>query len=385
MKASEVFKLPDGLHRADECLYLTVKGKSRSWVFVTRINGKQVRRGLGTAQVMTLPVAKGLVLRVRAALAKGKTLDEALPRQKEKKVSDFESVAKEAIETRSVVAQFKETSRSKPRMEQYLRDYCKSLLKKDVAEITREDVLKCIKPIWFEKAHTAGRLRRFIRMVLNYALVKGLRTAANPADWEGGLEFLLPKEASIHTVVSRAAPSFEELKTACAALAKQKGVAARAILFGVLTCTRVSEFCKVRMCDIDMKEKCWTLPAESRKGHHTAPHRVPLSRQAMAIIRESKAENDAFIFPGAGGNPHLNPNTPRILINRVLPEAKTMHGVRSTFKDWATENGWDRDLSEKVLSHKLGRSDTEAAYLRTDLFKQRIPLMQAWADAVLDF
>lgn len=377
MKQSDVTKLPDGLHRAEPSLYLCVKGASRSWVYITKKNGKQIRRGLGSAKTVTLAGAKVAASKFRLGM-----VDPPKPVAKEEKHL-FKDVAEEAIETRALVVQFKAGSRSEPRMRQYLRDYCGAILGLDVKNVSRKDVLNCLKPIWFDKPHTASRLRRFIYMVFSYALAKELRTAANPADWEGGLEFLLPKESTIATTESRAAPTFEELKAACAKLREKDGTASRAILFGVLTCTRVSEFLSARMEDIDLKKKCWTLPAEKRKGHHTAPHRVPLSRQALMVVKACGVK-EGYLFPGQyGKNAHLSLDTPRLLLNRLLPEAKTMHGVRSTFKDWATENRWDRDLSEKALSHKLGRSDTESAYLRTDLFEQRRPLMQAWADAVL--
>lgn len=378
MKQSDVTKLPDGLHRAEASLYLSVKGASRSWVFIMKKDGRQIRRGLGSAKTVTLAGAKVEAAKLRLGVPR-----EEKPKPVKVAKHLFKDVAEEAIETRAMVVQFKEGSNSESRMRQYLRDYCGPIRDLDVKNASREAVLNCLKPIWFDKPHTASRLRRFIRMVFNYALAKELRTAANPADWEGGLEFLLPKESTIASVESRAAPTFEELKAVCAKLKEKDTNAHRAILFGVLTCTRVSEFLKVRMEDIDLKTKCWTLPAEGRKGHHTAPHRVPLSKQAIEVIKACKVK-EGYLFPGQYGNKaHLSMDTPRLLLNRLLSEAKTMHGVRSTFKDWATENRWDRDLSEKALSHKLGRSDTESAYLRTDLFEQRRPLMQAWADAVL--
>lgn len=386
LRASEILKLPDGLYRADHSLYLLVRGTSRSWTFITRVAGKQIRRSLGSAKLIPLASAKTLALRVRTAMETGETLDEAirsaLGKQKVVVSHAFHEVALEAIEVRANVAQYKEGTRTRPRMEQFLRDYCKPLHKLDVEEITRDDVMACLKPIWQIKPHSAERVRRFIRMVLNYAILKDYRQKANVAEWTGGLEFLLPSPTSVAAVTPRAAPDFEELKAACAELQKRKGYAAKAILFGVLTATRVSEFRKAKLSDIDFKTATWTLPADERKGKHTAPHRVPLSKQALELVKSLTPVND-YLFPGEKGAPYISMDTPRLILNRVLPTAKTMHGVRSTFKDWATENGWDRDLSEKALSHKLGRNDVEAAYLRTDLFKQRAPLMQAWADAVL--
>lgn len=386
LRASEISKLPDGLYRADHSLYLLVRGSSRSWTFIVRVSGKQLRRSLGSAQLIPLTSAKTLALKIRTLMETGSSLEEAIDaakgRVKPVTSHTFYDIATEAINVKANVAQYKEGTRSRPRLEQFLRDYCIPLHKIDVDAVTRDDVLSCLKPIWETKSHTAERVRQFIRMVLNYAILKEYRQKANVAEWEGGLDFLLPRPTSITAVTPRAAPSFEELKAACAVLKTKPGYAAKAILFGILTATRVSEFRRAKLSDIDLKTATWTLPADERKGRHTAPHRVPLSKQALEIVKSLHPTND-YLFPGQRGAPFLGLNTPRILLNRVLPNAKTMHGVRSTFKDWATENGWDRDLSEKALSHKLGRNDVEAAYLRTDLFKQRAPLMQAWADALL--
>lgn len=386
LRASEIFKLSDGLYRADHSLYLLVRGTSRSWTFITRIAGKQIRRSLGSAKLITLASAKTLALKIRTSMENGASLENAIDLAKGRVRAipshTFYDIATDAINVRANVAQYKEGTRTRPRMEQFLRDYCVPLHKLDVADISRDDVLKCLKPIWQKKAHTAERVRQFIRMVLNYSILKEYRQKANVAEWTGGLEFLLPSPTAVTAVTPRAAPDFEELKAACLALKEKKGFAAKAVLFGILTATRVSEFRKVKLSDIDLKTAIWTLPPEARKGKHTAPHRVPLSRQALEIVKSIEPVND-YLFPGGKGAPYISMDTPRMLLNRVLPHAKTMHGVRSTFKDWATENGWDRDLSEKALSHKLGRNDVESAYLRTDLLKQRAPLMQAWADALL--
>ena len=387
MKPSEIFKLPNGLHHAEGPLYLSVVGNSRAWVYLKRINGVQYRRGLGSAKVLPLSSAKALAGRVTLEMAKGATLDEALATIRPKTpapkahIHTFHDVADEALIVRARVAQLKKGSRTQLEWRRFC-SFCSPIDKKNVATLTRDDVLLCVSPIWQSKPPTAAKVLRLIHMILNFAIIKEYRALANPAEWKGGLEFFLPKNSARANMRHFAAPTVEELRGICERLRAAHYASANAILFGVLTCTRATEFTKAKWADIDLSSRCWTVPAADRKGKQTNPHRVPLSAQAVAFIKLLPHKGD-YLFPGCGGRAHVHKAVPRQTFKEIGKTAATLHGIRSAFKNWATENGWSRDLSEAALSHTLGRSDVESAYLRTDLYEQRVPLMQAWADTVM--
>lgn len=133
-----------------------------------------------------------------------------------------------------------------------------------------------------------------------------------------------------------------------------------------------------RWDEIDFENRVWNCPPERRKDGKRYPHRVPLSDQALYVLGLIKRKSE-YIFAGASG-PHISKETPRVIIQKKLKHG-TMHGFRSTFRDWAAENGFDRVLAEKSLMHATG-NEVEQAYQRSDLLEQRRPLLQAWADEV---
>ena len=156
----------------------------------------------------------------------------------------------------------------------------------------------------------------------------------------------------------------------------------KAILFGILTASRTIEFVPARWGEINWAAKVWSVPPERRKDKKKEPHRVPLSNQAIELlqsIRGSRIMNpNGFIFLSSYGW-HISLGTPRIFLQRALLRSVTMHGCRSTFRDWAAENGKNDVVAEKCLMHATG-STVVRAYQRSDLLKLRRVLMQEWAD-----
>lgn len=171
-------------------------------------------------------------------------------------------------------------------------------------------------------------------------------------------------------------------------LSKKPRTGAKAcLLFLIFTATRSSEARGAKWDEIDFKNKLWTIPAERMKK--SRPHRVPLSDAALALLGEQKeySLHDDLIFPSAQGK-HLSDMA---LLN-ILRKAKvpsdtperlaTVHGFRSSFRNWSADNGYSTDISERALAHAIGNA-VQAAYERTDRLEARVDMMQAWADVVM--
>jgi integrase len=258
-----------------------------------------------------------------------------------------------------------------------LRDYVAPIFgNKPVAEIDREDVLRSLQPIWVEKSVTASVLRGRLELVLDYAIARGWRQAANPAVWRSGLKMLLPAKAKVHTTVHRAALPWQEALGLMARLGCDSSMAARALAFLTLTATRSSEARGCRWPEINFEQQVWTIPASRMKTHKE--HRVPLSAPAMAILRELQATRTGeLVFLGRSRGRPLVDTTLRDLMQKLHPGV-TVHGLRSTFRDWAADTGQPGELAESALAHVTG-SAVERAYRRSDLLDARRVLMEQWA------
>lgn len=384
MRQADVLKLPDGKHKAAPGIYLRVRdqGKHRQWIAIFNKNGKRQLFGLGTADRLT----------VLAAIAKGKKWLELMaqgidPRETVEEGGTshrFEQVAMEAIENRKSIRQWTNEKHG-DQWVNTVQTYAVPLLgKKDIAEITRDDILAVLRPIWKTKSETATRLRSRLEVIFDYALRKGWREAENPARWRGGLEFDLAAPSKVLRRRHQVALSFKEAREVARALWESDKASELATLFGLLTGARCCEFVLADWREIDMKKKVWSVPAERRKDKKRCPHRVPLSRQAMAILeRLGPGDPDQAVFRGRIAK-HVCLETPKkVLRLKSGRNDVTMHGCRSTFRDWCADTGKDPILAEKSLMHATGNA-VEQAYQRSDLLDRRRPLMQAWADALLD-
>jgi len=230
--------------------------------------------------------------------------------------------------------------------------------------------MSVLQPIWTKLPETASRVRGRIEAVLSWAKVHGLRDGDNPARWRGHLDQLLPARAKVKRVEHFTALSYDKIGNFMAELAGQQDMAARALQFAILTATRSGEVLGARWNEI--KGHIWTIPPERMKGGRE--HRVPLSDRALALLPRKRAE---LVFSGAHGR--LGPNALTRVIKR-LGYNVTVHGFRSTFRDWAAETtAYPNHVVEMALAHAIP-SGVEASYRRGDLFEKRRELMAAWAD-----
>jgi integrase len=237
-------------------------------------------------------------------------------------------------------------------------------------------VMKVIEPIWAEKPETANRLRGRIESILDWATVRGYREGENPARWRGHLDKLLPSRAKVRKTQHHSALAYAEVPAFMTALRQHEGIAARALEFTILTAARTSETIGARRVEFNTRDKLWIVPPERMKADKE--HRVPLSDRVLELIA-TESDGD-FVFPGGRPGQPLSNMAMLKLLERMGRDDLTVHGFRSTFRDWASERtNFPGEAVEMALAHAID-SKTEAAYRRGDLFEKRRCLMDAWAE-----
>ncbi len=238
-------------------------------------------------------------------------------------------------------------------------------------------IMKVIEPIWAEKPETADRVRGRIESILDWATVRGYRQGENPARWRGHLDKLLPSRSKVRKTQHHSALPYAELPAFMKLLRQQEGVAARALEFTILTAARTGEIIGARRSEFNPREKLWTVRAERMKAGKE--HRVPLPNRALELIATAPAADEDFVFPGGRQGQPLSNMAMLKLLERMGRDDLTVHGFRSTFRDWVSERtNFPGEAVEMALAHAID-SKTEVAYRRGDLFEKRRRLMAAWA------
>ena len=248
-----------------------------------------------------------------------------------------------------------------------------------VTEIDVGLVLKALEPIWTTKTETASRVRGRIEIVLDWATARDYRTGSNPARWKGRLDKLLPPRAKVRKVAHHPALPYEEMSAFMKSLRAQDAISARGLEFIILTAARTGEVLGAKWSEINFEKKVWTIPDGRMKME--AEHRVPLAPDALAILETMKeiASSD-YVFPGRDNKRPLSNMAFLQLIKRMGHGDLTVHGFRSTFRDWAAERtAYPREVAEMALAHAI-ENKVEAAYRRGDLFEKRRRMMDDWAD-----
>lgn len=386
--ARNIGSLPVGTHRAERCLYLRKReGHAPTWVFRYTVSGKQKDVVIGTADAVTIAQAKETAARFRTMIADGVDPLAAKQERRERMKNagaevdrpfTFADLVAEAL---PVIVQSKAWRNQKhaAQWQSTLEQYALPVLGKlSVEDVSRDDILEVLVPIWRTKPETASRLRGRLEAVFAYAIVIGKRSGGNPALWRGNLEMFLPPIAKVKKESHHEALTFDQARALFDEWRPPTSITACAILFGALTASRVGEFVPAKWEEIDLHREVWHCPPERRKDGKKYPHRVPLCRQLVSMLK-MLPHDSPYVFAGKGGS-HISKETPRVVLQKKLGHG-TMHGFRSTFRDWCAENGKDPIVSEKSLMHATGSAVVQA-YQRSDLLDARRVLMQEWADAV---
>ncbi|HEY0220392.1 MAG TPA: integrase arm-type DNA-binding domain-containing protein, partial [Afipia sp.] len=375
LSESRVSKLKPGIHSDGDGLFIRVhKTGSRNWVFIFKRDGKRTELGLGGFGRGTAPVNLALAREkadaVRQQLARGEN-----PRAVEVAPVTF-AEAMEAL----ILVREKEWRNAKhaDQWRMTLRTYAKPLHPMAVGTVTVDDVVRTLTPHWAARPETADRLRSRIAAVLDYAKARGLREGDNPARWRGLLENLLPARQKLSRG-HHAAIDYNELPATVARLRRATGTSARAVEFAALTASRSGETRGAVWSEIDLKAALWIVPAERMKA--SVEHRVPLSARAVAILKAQKKTSINKLVFGGGveGRPISDTAMTKALRAAAGDEAVTLHGLRSSFRDWAGDcTTHPRDICEAALAHVV--QGVEAAYRRSDALAKRKVLMDDWAD-----
>jgi len=239
--------------------------------------------------------------------------------------------------------------------------------------------MQVLEPLWRSKTETGSRVRGRIEAILDWARVAGLRDGPNPAAWKGHLAHMLPRRSQVRPTEHYTAMDYRELPPFMSKLRGDSSMNARLLEFVILTAVRLGEGRGATWGEIDLAAATWTVPADRMKM--SRPHRVPLSSDAVALLRDLLAlrRGDA-VFPGRDFGRAAGATATRALVRQLTGQNITIHGFRSSFRDWAGEQtDYPREVAELALAHSVG-SDVERAYARTDLFDKRRKLMDAWSE-----
>ncbi|MGY3694738.1 integrase [Bradyrhizobium sp. USDA 3240] len=354
-------------------LYLIVSETgARKWVLRFTWRGRAKEMGLGSAASVPLADAREKAASARRKIAQGlNPIDE---RKRDGGIPTFGEMADDVRETLS--AGFR-NEKHKAQWKSTLETYGAPLRAKPVDTIATGDVLAVLKPIWTTKAETASRVRGRIEKVLDAAKAKGFREGENPARWRGHLDHLLSRPSKLSRGHHAAMP-YEDVATFIAKLRDREASSALALELCILTAARSGEILGMRWPEIDLDKKVWTVPADRMKAGRE--HRVPLSPPAVAVLRQlEKLRAGDFVFAGQARNKPLSNMAMEMVLRRMKIENATVHGFRSSFRDWAGNvSNFPREITETALAHVIG-DKAEQAYRRSDALEKRRKLMEAWA------
>ena len=361
----------DGLH-----LFITKSGR-KSWVQRITIAGRRRDIGLGPFPSVSLAKARQKAYENRAIVAEGR---DPLAEKNAPAMPTFREAAHVVHEANK--PRWRNPSHIAGWIQTLERHAVPKLGRKSLDEIDQRDVLEVLTPIWTSRPETARRVRQRMRTIFRWGMAHGFMES-NPAG--EAIDGALPPMPKVKAHF-RALP-YQEVSSALETVeASQASIASKLCFrFLVLTAARSGEARGANWDEIDLQDAVWRIPGGRMKGG--AEHRVPLSRQAVEILGEATAlrEESGLVFssPLKKGEPLSNMSLMKVLRSVGLAERTTVHGFRSSFKNWTleqTDTPWA--VSEAALAHILGNS-TEQAYARSDLFERRRTLMQQWADYLL--
>jgi integrase len=371
-----------GYHADGNNLYLQVTSSNgKSWIFRYSFDGKRREMGIGSYPEISLEKAREAAIELRRLVKSSidpieqRKIDQAAKRAERNNVVTFAYCAEQYIEShRHGWKNVKHAQQWTNTLEQYAYPVIGEM---PVKEVDTTHVLRILEPIWTTKTETASRVRSRLENVLDWATTRGYRSGDNPARWKGHLENLLPRSSKVKKVSHHAALPYQHMNGFIHVLRQHNGVSAMALEFLVLTAARTGEVIGAKWKEIDMTTKIWTIPAERMKAERE--HRVPLSPRCIEILsRAALIRESDFVFPGGRTGSGLSNIAMVKFLQKTLSYDCTVHGFRSSFRDWAGERtNYPRDLCEMALAHTI-KDKAEAAYRRGDMLEKRRQMMAEW-------
>ena len=395
VKTAKPGKYHDG---AGTGLFLRVDPNGgRFWIQRVTIHGKRREIGLGGFPIVGLADArKAALANKQLAYTGGDPLAE---RRKARETLSFADAVDRYLSVK--LDEFRNDKHRK-QWRATLDTYARPVLgDMPVRSVGVSDVLRAVQPIWSDKTETASRLRGRIENVLSWATVAGHREGPNPARWKGNLSELLPKAAKVAKSDNQPALALTDVAGWWSDLAQRDGMAARALEFLTLTAARSGEVRGMTWDEVDfgLQSKAdtqprgaWTIPASRMKNGRE--HRVPLTKEAVALLEAlPRLEDSPFVFFAPRGGALSDMSISAVMRRMQETEVKAgragwldsknkrpavPHGLRSTFRQWAAERGYPREMAEMALAHFIG-SEVERAYQRSDMLDRRRAMMADWA------
>lgn len=355
---------------------------SASWLYRYQQHGKEHKYGLGSLNDIDLDEARERAKAARKRVRDGEDIiairKAAREERKEAQASVllFEDACQQYFEQNQ--AKWKSAIHRNQFLSSLKQHAYPKMGKVAVQDIDTPLVIETLEPIWEKIPETASRLRGRIENVIGWCTVRGLRKGDNPARWKGHLSEVLPQPTKVRKAVSHAALPYRDAPAFMHELRRQQGIAARALEFTILTAARTGETIGATRSEIDFKRKVWTIPGSRMKAGKE--HRVPLSDAAIKLLKAlPHEEGNDFLFIGMRPKTGLSNMAMAVLLERMDRTEITVHGFRSTFRDWAAEETHTPNhVVEMALAHKISNA-VEAAYRRGDLFDKRVALMDSWA------
>jgi len=346
---------------------------SKSWVYRwTPKGGRPREMGLGPYPAVSLADVRKKATLCREQVAAG--LDPKAERDKEVGQT-FGAAADAYLEA---MASRWTNDKTRWQWRTTLTDRCAPIRSRPIVEIDTADVLSILNPIWNRIPETAARTRMRMEAVIDYAKAQGWRGGENPARWKGHLENTLPKR-QVLTRGHHPAMAIAELPAFWDRLKAADALSARALQLLILTASRSIEVLQATWDEFDFDNALWTIPAERMKAKRG--HRIPLTDEVMALLKPlHEVRVSQYVFPGQVRGKPLSAMSMEMLLRRLKVHDATVHGFRSTFRDWCGDcTSFPREVAEQALAHVVADA-TERAYRRGDALEKRRLLMQAWAE-----
>ena len=366
-----------GRHGDGAGLYLNVApGGSKSWIQRIVIDGRRRDIGLGGYPAVGLAEARSRAAANRTAVAEGR---DPVAERRKPRIPSFEEAAR--LVHQANLPRWRNKKHAQSWVQTLERHAFPTLGSVPVDRITNADVLAVLTPIWGSRQETARRVRQRIRAVMRWAMAHGF-IEINPAGEaiDGALPTMPKLKAHLRALPYREVHG--ALQTVDSSQASKS--AKLCLRFAVLTAARSGESRGALWEEIDFGKALWTVPAGRMKG--SVEHRVPLSGPALGILAEALELRDGsdLVFPSPVRPEHAlsDMTLTKVLRTANLADRATVHGFRSSFRDWADEcTSAPNAVKELSLAHRVG-SDVQQAYARSDLLDLRRPLMDAWGDFV---
>ena len=361
------------------------KSGTASWLFRYMDHGKAKSVGLGAYPATSLQKAREKAQEMRDArtvgIDPGQAKKAAVQEQKLQmaKSKTFETCALEFIDfSRPSWKNAKHAQQWTNTLTQYAFPV---IGKTAIGDVHADDIVRILAPIWQTKTETASRLRGRMESILDWATVNGWRKGENPARFKGHMQYLLPKVRT-GAQAHHASLPYEKLPAFMKDLRQQSGMTQYALEFLVLCASRTGEVVGAKWEEFDLTKGVWTIPAARMKA--SVEHRVPLGERALQILATIKPFSGTnYVFITGKKDTAMSTMAMAMLLRRMGVTDVTVHGMRSTFRNWAGERTtYPFEVCEQALAHRLPDA-VAAAYLRSDFFVQRANLMKEWAKFAL--